>query len=400
MTENASHIIVLAYILTALIVLVFVGLFGLRTWAIWSERQTKRYLHKHQNYLDYVKSHLHEETPLGKPSGELTKFELKVIQSKLFEWMEKIVGAERDKLTQLCRELGLVELNMRRLRSEIHWTRLDAAYNLGVMQASEATDALQQLLDEESYGSSSFVIARAISKSAQHEKELDRMVRSLAKHRKHSHRLVAEVLGLSRIDCTAMLIRYLREQDDELVKIALTGLQNRAFAEAFDLLPPLVRADDPELRLLAVQALVGQGSQLTEGHMQELMRHDDAEIRLAIADALGRGGQPYAIALLKQGMADSDWRVKMSSAKSLARLEEDGFLALCEIASGSEPDEASVAGEVIQEELALGALYVDDFEQAMRHSRMVGIYRQFFDEKLPRIQPSGIALSLSKGDPA
>ncbi|RKN86180.1 HEAT repeat domain-containing protein [Paenibacillus ginsengarvi] len=400
MTENASHIIVLAYILIALIVLVFVGLFGLRTRAIWFDRESRRYSLKHQDYFDYVKSHLHEEAPLGKPSGKLTKTELKVIQIKLFEWMEKIAGAERDKLTQLCRDLGLVELNMRRLRSEIHWTRLDAAHNLGVMQAKEAVPTLLELLDEESYGSPVFVIARAISKSALSEEELDRMVRSIAKFRKQSHRLVAEVLALSRIDNTAMLIRYLREQDDELMKIALTCLQNRAIPGARELLPPLVRASDPQLRLLAVQAFVGQAEQVTEGHMKELMRHGDVEIRLAVVDALGRIGQPYTIELLKTGMADADWQVRFNSARSLARMEDHGFRALCELASGSESEEADLAGDVLQEELAKGALNFDDFEQAMRHSRRLGIYRQFFDTLQTEMLPSSMALSLSKGDSA
>ncbi|MEF3302701.1 HEAT repeat domain-containing protein [Paenibacillus sp. GYB003] len=400
MTESASHIIVLAYLLILLIVLVFVGLFGLRAWSIWFDRQTKRYTLKHQDYFEYVKSHLHEEAPLGKPSGALTKTELKVIQNKLFEWMEKIVGGERDKLTQLCRDLGLVELNIRRLRSEIHWTRLDAAYNLGVMQAHEAIPELLQLLGEERYGSPAFVIARAISKSAQTEDELDRMVRTIAKHRKRSHRLVAEVLALSRVDSTPMLIGYLRENDDELAKIALTALQNRELPGALGLLSPFVRADDPELRLLAVQALVGQAAQLTEGHMAELLRHEDADVRLAVVDALGRLDRPYALGLLKTGMTDSDRRVRSQSARSLAGLEDEGFRALCEVASGSEPGEAALAGEVIQEELTRGALGFDDFETAMRHSRRLGIYRQFFDAPETGLQPSGMALGLSKGDTA
>ncbi|MDF2724695.1 MAG: hypothetical protein K0Q59_4370 [Paenibacillus sp.] len=327
MAESASHLIVLAYILIALIVLVFVGLFGLRAWSIWFERQCRRYSLKHQDYFDYVKSHLHEDAPLGKPSGKLTRIELKVIQNKLFEWMEKIAGAERDKLTQLCRDLGLVKLNLRRLCSENHWTRLDAANNLGVMQAKEAIPALLQLLDEESYGSPAFVIARAISRSAQSEEELDCMIRSIARHRKQSHRLVAEVLALSPVDCTSMLVRYLSEKDDELVKIALTGLQNRAIPGARELFPPLVRADDPGLRLLAVQAFVGQAEQVTEERMKELLRHGDAEIRLAVVDALGRIEQPYTIELLKMGMADLDWLVRFNSARSLARLEDSKWRA-------------------------------------------------------------------------
>jgi hypothetical protein len=398
MTEHASDIIVLAYILIVLIVLVFFALFGLRTKAIWLERQTDRYLRKHQDYFDYVKSHLHEDAPLRKPAGTLTKTELKVIQQKLFEWMEKIVGAERDKLTDLCVDLGLVELNMRRLRSEIHWTRLDAAYNLGVMQAREAVPSLAHLLGEEKYGSSAFVIARAISKCAESEEEIDRMVRNLAKFRKQSHRLVAEVLALSRIDCTALLTGYLQETDEELVKIALTGLQNRSIPGAYGDMPRFLHADDPELRLLAVQAIISHGTHMTAELMRELMHHEDAAVRAAVAEAFGRLGMAHTVDLLKAGMMDADRQVRLTSARSLLQLEDTGFKALCELAQrGEEPMQSRLADEVIQEELAKGALYYDDFEQAVGHNRKLRIYRQFFGGPPPA---EGVRLGFSKGDTA
>lgn len=377
MTESASHLVALAGMLAVLIVLVFIALFGLRARAIWFERQTRRYLDKHRDYLDYVKSHLPDVEQLHTPAGKLAKTELKVLQNKLFEWMDQLDGVERDKLAQLCRDLGLAEMNLRRLRSEIHGVRLHAAYSLGMMQAGEAVPILQQLLDEERYGSPAFVIARAIARSAQSPEELDRMVRSIVKHGKHSHRLIAELLAFSRIDCTPMLLGYLREDDAELAKVALTGLQNRMIPGANRLLQPFVPASDAELRRLAVQALVEQGDLLPESQMKALLRHADPQVRLAVVEALGRSGQPYAVALLKEAMSDEDRRVRTGSARSLTMLEDAGFRALCEVAGGADEKAAALAVDTIREELARGALYEGDFEQAKRHSRRLGIYRQF-----------------------
>lgn len=397
MTEHASGMIVLAYTLTALIVLVFLALFGLRTRAIWLERRTDRYLSKHHDYFDYVKAHLHEEAPLRKPAGELTKTELKVIQQKLFEWMDKIVGAERDRLAGLCAELGLVELNMRRLRSEIHWVRLDAAYNLGVMQAKEAVKPLMRLLREEKYGSPAFVIAGAISKCAQSEEEIDRMVRHLTKFRKRSHRLVAEVLTLSRIDCTPLLAGYLREADEELVKIALTGLRNRLVPDVSEPLTRLVHADDAELRRLAAQTLASHGTPMTAELTRELLTHGDAQVRATVVEALGRLGMAHTVELLKAGMNDGDRQVRLSSASSLLQLGDPGFKALCELARDGDGTLSAFADKVIREELAKGALYDDDLEQAVRHSRRLRLYRQFFDGPSPE---EGARLGFSKGDTA
>lgn len=398
MSDSSSELIILAYILLVIIVLIFTSLFGLRARSIWLDRQTLAYLSKHQDYFDYVKAHLHEDVPLQKPVGTLTRTELKVIQGKLFQWMDTIVGAERDKLAGLCRDLGLVDMNVRRLRSEIHWIRLDAAYNLGVLQAGPAVPLLQQLLDEERYGSPAFVIARAISRSAERVEQLDAMVRSLAKHRKQSHRLVAEVLTLSRMDYTSLLLDYLQAPDDELQRIALTGLQNRSLPDALQLLPPFLASEDPELRLLAVQTLARQGTAPTVDQLTAWMRHEDATVRAEVADALCRMGLDPSIELLKEGLSDSDWRVRMNSARSLVHLQDSGFRALCETAASLEHSESSsLAYAVIQEELMHGSLYMDDFEQALQHNRRLQIYRQFFEGR-PYGGQSSNGLLISRGD--
>jgi HEAT repeat protein len=378
-----ENLIYSTYILFTLIVIVLVVLFSLRSRAIWQERQTRYYLQKYQSYFDYVKVHLHDRAPLQKPDGPLTKRELRVIQKKLFDWMGKIVGAERDKLTNLCRELGLVELNMQRLRSEIHGTRLDAVHNLGVMQAKEAVPALLQLLEQEKYGPPAFVIARAIAKCVQNEEELDKMVRILVKHRKqsHSHLLVVDVLAQSRIDCTPMLYRYLMEGDEKFVRIAMTALHNQFIPGIHDLLWSFVWSDDPELRILAVQAIVRQGTKMKREQMRELMQHEDAAVRAEAADAFGHLGMVSVISLLKEGMKDFDWRVRYNSAKSLIRLGDAGFRALCEMAVyEKETLQASLAADMIEEELSKGSFYSKDLEQTIRHNNRLRIYRQFFME--------------------
>jgi HEAT repeat protein len=293
--------------------------------------------------------------------------------------MEKIVGAECDRLTELCRDLGLVDLNMRRLKNEIHWIRLDAAYNLGIMQAKEATPALLQLLEEERYGTSAFVIARSISKCVQDVNQLDRMVRILAKHSKQSHRLVTSMLVLSRLDWTPLLLEYLNETDEQLVKIALTSLQTRSLPGTEDMLSSLMGAEDSELRLLAVQAMVHQGTRMTPEQMYELMRHEDADVRAEAADAFGQVGMVASVDSLKEGLEDSDRRVRYNSARSLVDLDSAGFAALCEVAlHGSNSREVTLASNVIQEELSNGPIYSEDLEQAIRHNMRLDIYRRYF----------------------
>jgi hypothetical protein len=380
---NLTGIIYFTYALITLIVMALIGLFSLRSRAIWQERRTRHYLQKHQNYFDYVASHLHDKEPIQRPDGQITRSELKVIQKKLFDWMGVIVGAEHEKLSNLCRDLGLVDLNMQRLRSEIHGTRLDAVHNLGVMQAKEAVPALMQLLEEEKYGLPSFVIARAISKCVQSEEEMDQMIRILVKHRKqsHSHLLVADVLTQSRIDCTPILYRFVKEGDNQLQKIALTALHNQFIPGTQDLLWSLVWSDDAELRILAVQAIIRQGTLLKPEQMGKLMQHEDVAVRAEAADAFGQLGMVAALDLLKEGMKDTDWRVRYNSAKSLIRLGDSGFRMLCQVAvSESGTLAASLAADMIQEELSKGSFYSKDLNQTIRHNNRLRIYQQFYTQ--------------------
>jgi HEAT repeat protein len=401
MTDKVSEMMNLSYVIGSLIVLVFIVLLSFRFRSIWMERQNRYYLHKHQDYFDYVKTHLYEDAQLQKPPGHLTKSELQVIQMKLFEWMKKIVGDECKKLTDLCRDLGLVDFNMKRLQSEIHFTRLDAVYNLGFMQVKEAVPMFLQLLEEERYGSSAFVIARAISNCAQSEEELDQMVRILVKHDKQSHRLVSGVLVLTRIDCTPLLMGYLKEEDIELVKVGLMGLQNRSIPGAYDILSSYVELNDPELKILAVQALVRQGMHMAPEQMSELMKHDDVDVRAEAAEAFGQVGVVASVDSLKEGLEDSDLRVRYNSARSLVGLDNAGFRALCEVVlHGGDSRQASLANEVIQEELSNGSLYSDDLEQAIRYNDRISIYRQLFGGQVSVGKENRVRLEAVKGDTA
>jgi HEAT repeat protein len=401
MADKITGIIDLSYAITVLIILLTFVLIGFRIRAMWLQKRVQHVLRKHQDYFDYVKSNMFESTPLQKPIGSIHRAELLVIQGKLLNWMEKIVGAECDRLTELCRDLGLVDLNMRRLQNEIHWIRLDAAYNLGIMQAKEATPALLQLLEEERYGTSAFVIARSISKCAQDVNQLDRMVRILAKHSKQSHRLVTSMLVLSRLDWTPLLLEYLNETDEQLVKIALTSLQTRSLPGTEDMLSSLMGAEDSELRLLAVQAMVHQGTRMTPEQMNELMRHEDADVRAEAADAFGQVGMVASVDSLKEGLEDSDRRVRYNSARSLVDLDSAGFAALCEVAlHGSNSREVTLASNVIQEELSNGPIYSEDLEQAIRHNMRLDIYRRYFGGHEADKQGNLGRVKVLKGDTA
>ncbi|WP_429843753.1 hypothetical protein [Brevibacillus sp. FIR094] len=138
--------IVFLYALCGLTVLGLLVLFALKLRNISVEKQTIRCLEKYRDYFVYLQAHGEEEERLQVPYGEVTQKEKQVIQKKLFELMERVTGIHRDKLIWLCEDMGLVELDMQRLNGWWKWTRVDAAYNLGIMRSKLAVPALLTLL--------------------------------------------------------------------------------------------------------------------------------------------------------------------------------------------------------------------------------------------------------------
>ncbi|UUZ83642.1 hypothetical protein LJK88_07385 [Paenibacillus sp. P26] len=138
--------------------------------------QIRQSLDKHQDYFTYLSAHIDQEGPLMPPPGKLSPAEQSAIQSKSLEWIETIGGEHRDKLTALCRDMGLVELERKRLRSPRRGTRIEAAYRLGIMRASECTEDLLKLLEQEGAESTAFVVGRAAAKCAGSLEELHRLL--------------------------------------------------------------------------------------------------------------------------------------------------------------------------------------------------------------------------------
>lgn len=153
---------------------------------------------------------------------------------------------------------------------------------------------LLKLLDKEKFGSSLFVIARSVAKSAAVIPHLKEMVNILAKHRKkNNYELIVDILGESWMDLSPLYIDLLNEQDPYLQKIALTGMKGRTEPEVLDRLIRLSDSEDKDLRLKAVQACIRQDSSAAVPHIPIWLRHEDWEIRAEAVEAAGASGNPF-----------------------------------------------------------------------------------------------------------
>ncbi|TDF93849.1 HEAT repeat domain-containing protein [Paenibacillus piri] len=370
-----------AAVLGIIIVAAFGVLYVLRARNRRIEARTAQYLEKHHNYFNYISINI-DGPELLPPPGPLDPDELIAIRVKLLEWIETFGGVHRAKLTDLCREMGLVELERKRLHSPRHWERIDAAYHLGVMRAKECTGELLTLLEHEADDATAFVVGRAAAKCAGTSGELRRLILRLAKHHPQSRQLIADIMASSELDSVPVYLELLQSGDENLINVALTGLSGRNEAVLFPVLEQLAASEHKEIRIKASKLLLEYPHLLAQERIESLIRHPDWEIRASAVKAAGSQRLPVFMDSMKRGLTDESWWVRYYSAKSMAGLGLEGFQTLCETASSSE-DELSrdTAWDAIHQELESAAvLAAQDIRHILHFNRLSHLYETIFNE--------------------
>jgi len=315
-------------------------------------QQRDAIMKKYKPYFIYLQRHIGDEGSFQPPKGAVAQLEARVIQDKLIEWIEKFRGTQRDKLTKLCEDMGLVQLDMKNLNSMFYAKQMQAAFRLGGMRSSRAVPQLLELLKQEKSAELIRVIARAVAKCADDTASLGVMLDELASREQHNELFAAEILEESTLDVTPLLVGCLADSNNRLVKTALLALRGHAGTELTPALFKLADNKDKDIRSLAIKLLVCTGNVLTKETLCSWFKDPEWEVRAAVAESLSTYNHTASIVILKEALTDSNWWVRYYSSKSLATMGDEGFRALCEAAlERDDPYKSDMAKDRIQEEL-------------------------------------------------
>jgi hypothetical protein len=381
LTNSLQPMIVITSILGLLIMVMLVILFTLRARSLSLDQQTAACLLQHQEYFQYLSINMDSPEALLPPPGKLTINELKAIQQKLLEWIEVLEGSHRDKLSELCEQMGLVELNRNRLHSHIHWERIDAVYHLGVMRAKTCTSELLSLLERETDESTAFVIGRAAAKCAQQPGELRKLILRLVKHHPQSQHLIMDIIGSSTLDPIPVFLEMLLTQEEDLIIIALVGLSGRNVPEAIPYLNSLVQSEHKEVRVKASKLLLQYTHLLLPDQLLAFMQHSDWEIRVAAVKVAGQQPVGDFTDMLKHAMLDSEWWVRHHAIASLSNLGMNGFQAMCEAAMAADEElHRDMAIAAIHEHIeSAESLAAQDIRQLLYFNECSHLYEKMFN---------------------
>ncbi|USG63405.1 HEAT repeat domain-containing protein [Brevibacillus ruminantium] len=346
-------------------------------------KEKQRLSLKYQEYMSYVLAHLDAQQPLELPVGELGKLELLVLGEKLMEIAERVKGKHRLQLAALFEKLGLPEIELNRLKQAPGPLRSHAAYKLGAMGYEKATPELFAALKAEKDEAGRYIIARAIARCTRNVADLRQMIQQMIEQSADSPRLLAEVLADSPLDLQPLLREWINSEDTRLVLIALACLPTTLDERMMDSLWKGLDSNEKEVRIQSAKLLLGCEGLHSE-QIHALLTNPDWEIRALVVKALGSWKDESSVPTLLAAINDQHWWVKYHAARSLVRVGDEGFRALCELASRTTHQETvDLAMQQIQEALREDKL--TSKKSVARTDNRLTIYDAYFNRQGERV---------------
>ncbi|UOQ43919.1 hypothetical protein MUN89_18940 [Halobacillus salinarum] len=368
----------MAVILLTLMAVIMAITLTIKIGKIRKEKKTQECLQKHQNYLDYVQTAMDLREDIQPPASALNKFERKVFQQLLSEWINRLSGIHKEKLIQLCEDMGLTAFNLKRLNSSMHINRIDAAYYLGTMRHTPAVPHLFTLLRKNKFDSTIYIIGRSIAQASEKPEEVGEMLEYLADGKKSTYQLLADIAKEASVDLKECYFRFLTSQNPALIKVGLIGLRDEVGPEVPASVRKLMTSNDKATRMLTIQILTASMA-LSAKEVVTLAKATDDQVRMLIFEWIGETEQLRFTELLEEGLHSRNLEVARTCAKSLLGLGNVGFSILCKAAL--ETDSASgskIALDAVHEELDQYENAEEDVEQLNHFNQKQFLYKKFF----------------------
>jgi HEAT repeat protein len=270
---------------------------------------------------------LEDAAAIARLRHALRLFDRPVLRTMLLRLALDLRGDESLAIADLYRALGLLDVELRALRSRRARRRAAAAANLATLRMPGIQDQLIRALDDPDR-TVRVALIRAIGEIGDRD-ALVALVRRLGERSPTVVRQVEQVLIDRGREVVPQIMAY-AETSPKLrgrrAAVEVLGLLRAPLAA--DLLLELVRHRDRELRIRAVKAAAAIGDPRFLDPFHELLADPIWEVRCQAAKGLGALGSPTSVPLLRTALGDGHWWVRFYAAVALAELGEPGHAAL------------------------------------------------------------------------
>ena len=137
--------------------------------------------------------------------------------------------------------------------------------------------------------------------------------------------IISSLVARPGTEYLAYLAEGLRNHDDADIRNSAMEVFRALGPRAIPFLASLVRDDDPEVRLFAVNILCEIRDKTALPLLTGALSDNDVNVRCAAAEALGSTGDPRALGPLKAALTDEPW-VAMAAVNALGEIGGAGAL--------------------------------------------------------------------------
>jgi HEAT repeat protein len=369
------------YVFAALNMVFIVVIYTIKLRNINRKKLHDRFQLQFKDYLIYVQANLEDAERLRVPPTTMNSVESEALQERLYDMIECFSGEQRQKLKDLCEDLGFVKRHTLRLNGQSYREKLDAAYHLGCMRVKEAVPALLELLNKHERNSSLFVIARAIAKCARNEQDIKEMIHTLLKHNKKFYDLIVDIIEEADVDQAALFTEFVNDKEPAYIQIGIIGLKDYTNPGAASAVYRLMDSANEDIQRRAVEVYLKSSHLLPKNLVSKLLSHKNADIRYLTTRTLSDIKNTAYVELMTNSLSDEDQRVAYSSAKGLMRLGQEGIVALCEAARDTRGTGRGEAFQrMIEEEIKQLSMQLHDLDKLTRYNQLMYTYEKIFSK--------------------
>lgn len=327
------HLLIFAIVVLAFVTVLFSALVLFHR--LWMTRLDAHRGRMQEQWIGVVFRYMSDKASAADVARMVRLEDLDAFTDMVVHLIESIDGEDRERLTRLFEEMGIVSHYLTRLGDRNRWLRIYAVHFLGMVRARAAVPALVSLLEDRD-DVVAFAAAQSLSQIRDRE-HLGQIVDVLTRRENWSEGAVAEILLEFGPDVAGGLLPLLR-QPDLLEKSRFVVVDLLGYLRHLPALPTLVCLLDetaaPELKARILRALGRMASPEATAIIERYANYPgDPVVRLEAVRALGLIGQEESLEHLREALQDGDWNVRHESAWGLIHLGQPGIAELRERAS-------------------------------------------------------------------
>lgn len=260
---------------------------------------------------------------LGRP---IRRAERSVLEQILLDHVQRVQGIERERLARALDELGYVDEYLAGLGSPRWWRRAESAERLGLAEASRATGALIEALDDD-VSEVRLRAAKALG-AVGGRAAVRPLLRALSEPNRWSTIRIGDILSGMGSPVVAELLDAFPELGLHAQVACLDILGRIRSLEAVAWLRARLRDPQPDVRARAAHALGQIGDPEAGPDLVDALGDQQWPVRAMAAKALGKIRYRQAIHRLATALTDPQWWVRANAAEALRLMPPGGIEAL------------------------------------------------------------------------